>query len=364
MATVNKLHKLAELAKERSSECRRALLREVTDLFFDAPPETGSPVQAQFDAVLSQLASEAAQDAREEMSRRFADTPVAPPGMIRKLARDAIEVAAPILQKSGVLSEEDLLAIVHETSQQHLRAISARTSVPERISHAIVERGDDETVATLVKNEGAQLSRQTFEVVSERAQTSETLQAPLAHRVDTPTDLLADLTHVVEGALREHIQRRFDKLDPGVLEAALAASHTRLEARLKEDKAITEAQRFITSKQVRKELNGALLVRLLREKEYTKFCIGFAELAGVDYSAAKKALEEPTIDALALICKASTAIDRALFVTLAVLRSDAPGDAFSHARELGKVYDDLSKEQAERVMRFYKMRKNAAAAAA
>ena len=361
MAVTSKLHKLTELAKEKSSERRRTLLREVTDLFFDAPPRAGGGEMRQFDAVMQTLASQTAQDAREELSRRFADASMAPKGLVMQLARDAIEVAGPILSRSGVLTEDDLVTIVHERGQAHMRAIAERDQVPERVSHAIVERGDDATVAGLVENPGAKLSRETFETVSRRAEQSEVLQAPLVERADTPADLLNDLMMVVESTLREKIMERFDSLEPGVLEAALTASHQRLESRLAEDRDIAEARRFIQARQMRKELDGALLVRLLREKKTVHFCVGFAELTGVDYHAARRALEHDSPDGLALICKAA-GIEKALFVTIAVLRAGASSDAFNDAREIGKVYDDLTSEDAERALRFWKMRSNAAAA--
>jgi len=361
MPVTSKLHKLTELAKEKSSDRRRELLREVTDLFFDAPPAGDSTAQHQFDDVLQSLAMETAQDAREELAERFADAPFAPKGLIRQLASDAIEVAAPILSRSKVLTEEDLVTIVHETSQAHIQAIATRDTVSERVSHAIVEKGDDETVATLVRNEGAQLSRTTFEEVTRRAETSEALQAPLVDRGDAPADLLNDLMMVVSRTLRNKIMTRFDNLEPGVLEAALAASQARLEKRLAEDKEVAEAKRFIASKQVRKELTGSLLVSLLREKKRTHCAVGFAEMVGVDYHTAKRALEHESPDGLAMICKAAN-IEKALFVTLAVLRASAAENAFQDAREIGAIYEDLEPDQAERALRFWKMRKQAAAA--
>lgn len=361
MAVTSKLHKLTELAKEKNSERRRTLMREVTDLFFDAPPRQGGGEMRQFDAVLQSLASQTAQDAREELARRFADAPQAPKGLVMQLARDAIEVAGPILSQSGVLSEEDLVAIVHERGQEHMRAITERKQVPERVSHAIVERGDDTTVAGLVENRNARLSRETFETVARRAETSPVLQHPLVNRQDTPADLLNDLMLVVESTLRDRIAERFDSLEPGVLEAALAASRQRLESRLAEDREVTEARKFIQARKIRKELDGSLLVRLLREKKTVHFCVGFAELTDIDYPAARRALDHESPDGLALVCKAA-GIDKALFVTIAVLRQGASNDAFNDAREIGKVYEKLTLDDARRALRFWKMRNNAAAA--
>ena len=362
MSVSSKLHKLTELAKEKSSDRRRELLREVTDLFFDAPPASDSAAQGQFDDILQTLANETAQDARAELADRFADAPFAPKGLIQQLAKDAIEVAAPILTRSSVLSEEDLVTIVHETGQAHIQAIARRESVSERLSHAIVEKGDDHSVAALIRNEGAQLSRSTFEEVARRAEDSEILQAPIVERGDAPADLLNDLMVVVSRTLRDKISQRFETLEPGVLEAALAASQARLEKRMAEDKALVEAQRYIASKRVRKELDGSLLVSLLRERKPVHCALGFAELTGVDYFTAKRAFEHKSPDGLALICKAA-GIEKALFVTLAVLRSQAAENAFNDAREIGAIYEALEPEQAERALRFWKLRKQNAAAA-
>ena len=357
----SKLHHLTGLAREKSSERRRTLLREVTDLFFEETPKDGSGVQKQFDAVLSTLAAQTAQDARAELARRFADAPMAPRGLVMQLARDAIEVAAPILTQSGVLTEDDLVAIAAEAGEEHRRAMAARETVPERLSDAIVANGDDETLARLVANDGARLSRGAFETVTRRAETSPVLQAPIVSRADTPVDLLGDLMSVVETSLRERIMKRFETLDPAIAEAALAASHARLEARIASDKAIAEARKFVTTRRMRKELDGSLLVRLLREGERIKCCVALAELAGVDHSAAQRALDHRTPDGLALICKAA-GFDKALFVTLAILRGRTTSNLSADAQGLGALYTSLSREDAERAMRFWRMRKDMQAA--
>ncbi|MFT6462893.1 MAG: hypothetical protein ACJA0Y_002403, partial [Maricaulis maris] len=347
MAVISKLNTLVDLAREKSSDRRRTLLREVTDLFFEETPERDSAVSGRFDDVLSALAEQTAVDAREELSQRFSGTPLAPRGLVLKLAQDAIEVAGPMLSQSSVLSEDDLLSIAEKSGQDHLKAMSKRDAVSERLSDTIVRRGDDETVATLISNDGAQLSRETYETVSERAENSEVLQGPLVKRKDTPNDILADMMLTVRNHLRDHIMERFDSVDPAIIDQAMAVSKARLAARLQQDKAVEEAQKFVRSMAMRKKLDGALLARLLREGDSVKCHVVFAEMTGVDYIAAKRALEQDSIDPLALICK-SAGFDKALFVTLAVLRHKNSDDAFRDARELGQLYDKVTADDAAR----------------
>lgn len=360
MAVISKLNNLVELAKEKSSERRRTLLREVTDLFFEEAPARNSTTSRQFDDVLTSLAEQTAQEAREELAERFADSSLAPGGLVLKLAQDALEVAAPILSRSTVLSPDDLLSIAETGEQGHLRAISQRNEVDERLSDTIVRRGDDHTVASLIGNEGARLSRETFETVTERAESSPVLQEPLVKRDDTPDDLLADLMLSVGNHLRERIIERFETVEPAVLEQAMEASRARLAERLAEDREVEEARKFVRSMAMRKKLDGSLLARLLRERALARFCAAFAELTGVDYPTAKRAIEQDCIDPLALICRAA-GFDKALFVTLAVLRNTAGEDAFRDARELGQLYDSISADDAARAMRFWRLRRDMAA---
>ena len=360
MAVISKLNNLVDLAREKSSERRRTLLREVTDLFFEEPPARDSTVSQKFDDLLSSLATQTAKEARQELAERFADSPLAPSGLVLQLAQDAIEVAAPSLSRSSVLSEDDLVSIAEKGEQSHLRAISRRTEVSERVSGKIVERGDDDTVASLIGNDGAKLSRETFETVVERAETSATLQAPVVNRQDTPNDLLADMMMTVGNHLRDRILAKFESVDPELVEQAMAVSRARLAQRLAEDQAVAEAQKFVSAMAVRKKLDGSLLARLLREREYVRFNVAFAELTGVDYATAKRAIEQDCIDPLALVCKAA-GFEKALFVTLAVLRGTANAEAFRDAKELGQLYDAITKADADRAMRFWRMRRDMAA---
>lgn len=361
MTVETNLHKLVDLAREKSSDRRRQLLREVTDHFFSETPSPGADTHSAYDAVLSRLAADTAQDAREELAARFADAPEAPHGLVMQLARDVIEVAAPILQKSAALTENDLLALAEESDGSHLKAISNRETVPEAVTDTLVRRGGDDVVLTLVKNEGARISRQAFESITERAELNPDLHAPLVDRREMPTDLLNDLMAVVESRLRDRILQKFDGIDPDELQAAIDASHARLEARLSGDQDVDDARRYINGMKLRRRLDGALVIKLLREGHMLRCAAGLAALTDVDLTTAKQALESSSIDPLCLVCRAG-GLERSLFITLAVLRNAGKGDALRDSREYGRIFDELSEREAQRAMRFMMLRKKAEAA--
>ena len=70
--------KLVELARAPSSEHRRDLLREVTDLFFDTADVRTSRETHLFDDVLRTVARDMQQGVLAELAERFADSPDAP----------------------------------------------------------------------------------------------------------------------------------------------------------------------------------------------------------------------------------------------------------------------------------------------
>lgn len=352
-----KLQDLIDLAKEPSSEKRRVLLREVTDLFFSNPDRRAGELTL-FDDVLTQLAGEMEEAVRVELAVRLAPTPHPPFKLVRTLATDAaIAVAQPILEGSPALSDEDLVAVARKHGQAHLKAISRRPILSEAVADVIVERADDETLGVLLTNDGAQLSRHAQETVVDRAGANPDLQEAVVNRRDLPIDLLNEMYFAVEAKLRNKILERNATVDPDALEAALAAGRKRVAA---QDGALPDdyeaAERDVRSMVARKALTPKALASMLRNRESTRFMVALAELAGIDFHTARVILERRELDALAIVCKAAD-FDRSLFLTFAVLVLDRDSDPMGRAKQYGDLYAELPKESAQRTIRFWRMRR-------
>jgi uncharacterized protein (DUF2336 family) len=354
---VSKLYELIALAQEPSSEKRRVLLRELTDLFF-ANPEHRAGEMALFDDVLTQLAGEMEAAVRAELADRLAPAGDPPLKLVHSLAADqAIEVARPILEGSQALSDDDLLALAKGRGQEHLKAISRRETLSAVVSEAIVERADDETLGVLISNDGATLSRQAHETVVDRAAANPALHEAVVNRSSLPMDLLNEMYFVVEAQLRQKILERNAEVDPAELDAALAAGRNRLAAN---DGALPPdydaAERDVRSLVARKALTPKALASMLRNRESTRFMVALAELAGIDFHTARLILERRELDALAIVCKAAD-FERSLFLTFAVLVLDRDADAMGRAKEYGELYANLPKDAAQRTLRFWRMRR-------
>ena len=212
---MTKLQDLIDLAKEPSSEKRRVLLREVTDLFFANPDRRGGELTL-FDDVLTQLAGEMEEAVRVELAVRLAPTPSPPFKLVRTLAADeAIAVAQPILEGSPALTDEDLVAVAMKRGQAHLKAISRRPIISVAVSDVIVERGDDETLGVLLHNDGAQLSRQAHEAAVDRAGANPDLQEAVVNRRDLPVDLRNGRCYLPAKELSAAGLAAGDLLEPG-----------------------------------------------------------------------------------------------------------------------------------------------------
>jgi uncharacterized protein (DUF2336 family) len=358
LSIATKLPVLIALAKEPSSDRRRELLREVTDLFFVSPEPHPDTELWLFDDILTQLAGDMEVAVRAELAQRMAPVSAAPRRLIGKLATDRIEVAAPILAGSPALSETDLVELARSRGQDHLQAISRRPDLAESITEVIVERGDDHTLGVLLRNDGASLSRRSHEAAVDRAVANPDLHEAVLDRQSLPIDLLNEMYFVVEAQLRDKILKRNAEVDPAELEAALAAGRKRvatMDGALPPD--FHDAERVVRQMMAKRAVTPPVLAGMLRNRETTKFMIALAELADIDFHTARRILERRELDALAIVCKAAD-FERSLFLTFAVLILERDANAMGRAREYGELYSELPRDCAQRTLRFWRMRRS------
>src|SRR6266566_626731 len=89
---------------------RADVLKRVADLFLFNSEQLSDEHLALFDEVMVKLATEVDVAARAAFGERVADMHLAPAGLLRQLAcDDAIEVAGPVLRRSGAIPEEVLV---------------------------------------------------------------------------------------------------------------------------------------------------------------------------------------------------------------------------------------------------------------
>src|SRR3546814_14976850 len=74
---------------------------------------------------------------RKRLADRLSRNPAAPRALIVALANDEFDVAQPVLLRSTLLSDEELISIIHHRSRQHQIAIARRRDLSEAVSDEI-----------------------------------------------------------------------------------------------------------------------------------------------------------------------------------------------------------------------------------
>ena len=91
---------------------RDQLFRNMAQLYSYVSDRCDDEQVSQYDEVLCQLAELVEVEARTHVAKLLAPLERAPGNVVVRLANDTIEVAAPLLEFSNVLSDDDLIDIV------------------------------------------------------------------------------------------------------------------------------------------------------------------------------------------------------------------------------------------------------------
>lgn len=350
------LEKLHQLAQEPSSERRRELLRELTDLFVADPNRFEAAEKDHVSKILGTVAYQMEQAVRQQLAARLAEVPGAPRDLVQRLAKDEIDVARPLLRQSAALGDDDLIAVVRERGQAHMLAISQRQTVSADVADALVERGDDQVLVSLIENDGASLSAGAMTSLVERSTQAPDLQAPLLHRADLPADLMHQMYWFVTSALRHHIVAATDQLDEAEIDRILHDSEAAILAQAeREESDLSTAERFVRRKEQSRELNENLAVQLLRDGRMAEFIAVFARLTDLDVATARRVLFDPAADSVAIAAKAAD-FTRQAFSTILLLTDRGTTRSATETTELLALYDQVPAKAAQRTMRFWRLR--------
>ncbi|MEO1199817.1 MAG: DUF2336 domain-containing protein [Pseudomonadota bacterium] len=218
---------LMTLAAEPSSDARRRLLRGLTDLFL-AEAKTATHDECEtFGDLARKISQEVDVASRAELSERIAIVDETPHNLVAQLAQDdAIDVAAPILEHSTVLTDDDLVAITEAEGEDHMLAISKRATLSEIVTDRLVQHGTTPVLRTVSGNHGARFSAKGANMLVERAKGDRTIIGNLYERQDVPKAAAKSVERIVfnDSELGNALRKRRVKR----LTESLAATFTQL----------------------------------------------------------------------------------------------------------------------------------------
>lgn len=370
-AHTSKLKNLIEVAQEASSDKRRELLEGVTDLFLDEGSELNADEQTIAAEILGKVASEVEREVRARLSYRLADLENAPVELIRQLANDEIQVARPLLERSNGLSDQDLVDIVNKHGKEHQLSVSNRAQISTGVSDALVAKGDDDVMLSLVNNDGAEFSRSAMETIVDRSENSQMLCAPLLNRTDLPPDLMHNMFWWVTAELKKHILLDA-QVDEAMVDQLLAEAVKDIVPEGDEDEGkLSRVERTVRRRMRLGQLNQDALVQYLRRGQVPEFVASLAYLTEIDQKTARRIVFTPGHEAVAVACRAK-GFDLSTFSTIVLLldgakENDAPETSTAGAVQkqlrrpeevaaLLDLYKQIPVESAQRAMRFWSIR--------
>ena len=312
------LQELLLLAKDKSADSRSRLVENITDLFLSDEGRLSEHERALMSDILGKLVSQVEADIKKELSNALAAGGVDLPDIIKQLANDSAEIARPLLERSKLLKDPDLIEVIRMRTDEHRMAIAMREEVSESVSNALVEFGNEDVIESLLNNHDAQLNKRAMEYLVAESRRVDRFQEPLLRRSDLPGDLAYRMYWWVSAALRKTILNDFD-VDPVVFEQAVRrAANSALVAQDEEQGTYVKAQRLVRRMAENGELSVQFLLNALRQQRVAVFVAGMGELGSVNFRTAWRIFSDEGGESLAILAKA-VGVDRAQFTSIYLL---------------------------------------------
>ncbi len=215
------VHEIEGAVASRNPARRADALSKVADLFAERTSRIDAAQETLFDNLILILAQDLETVVRAQLAERVADMRRAPRRVLGVLARDVAPVAAPVLERSPALGEEDLVEIARTRGQEHLRALSRRKLLTEPVTDVIVERGDEGVLRCVAGNRGARFSPGGFAALVGRAGPDEALLSTLGLRDDLPQEHFARLMAIARDRARASLGEEFGGELPGGVDGVI-----------------------------------------------------------------------------------------------------------------------------------------------
>ena len=218
------------LARDPDESVRAELAHKIARI----APGISEAARDRAGAVILETVEILARDAMGRVRRILAEELKHAEGLPRhvaeRLARDdEIEVAAPMLEFSPLLSEDFLVEVIAGGAVGGaLAAIARRANLGARASDAIVARNDTSAITQLLRNQSAQIREETLDALVERAETLLEWHEGLVRRPALSPRAMRRLSEFVADTFIEMLARRED-LDSTTAETLRDAVRRRLD---------------------------------------------------------------------------------------------------------------------------------------
>ena len=354
MTAADTAEELKELARSRSPADRERLMLAIVELCGRADDAVRAPaIQALLGSIFTDLVEGAESDIRRILAEKLAVADWPPPALVKLLAQDEIEIARPIIAKSPMLKDDDLIGLVLEGAVEHRIEVANRPLIGPAVVDSILDNGEPVVMVALAGNDTADVSPEAMMRMVETSRQIAGMRSPLARHPRLRQEMAERLYAWVGPSLRAAIVSRF-RIDVEVLDRAPAAAvKGASDGSMRESAPVAAEQedmerRLIAKLHAADLLRPSYLLRVLREGRLSLFEAALAALGELPLEAVHRAARAEQPDMLALAC-AAVGLDRGAFSTLLglvrELNNGQPGGDPARAR---RVFDAFGADQKDK----------------
>lgn len=237
-------------------------------------------------AILELIARDAAELVRRALSVTLRNSPNLPRDIALRLAMDGDAVAAPVLEHSPVLTDEDLLKVLESSSTAKRCAIAGRARVSPIVVHELIDSGDEAAMGVAAANDGAEFDPAAYQRAFAAFCENPKVMDAFVARSHLPLDVTEKLiSHISDTALQRLVKRH--ALPPQLAVELAEGMRERATLDLVDQAGLAHnPQHFVQQLRLNARLTPSLVLRALLRGHVTFVEHAFAELAGISHAKA------------------------------------------------------------------------------
>ncbi|MEM1102545.1 MAG: DUF2336 domain-containing protein [Pseudomonadota bacterium] len=296
------------LCQDVDEDVRCELARKISRLIPGLEGRVADKVRDLTLQALDQLSQDHLPRVRSIIAEELRASADAPKSVMLRLAQDAEEiVAAPVLEYSPLLNDQDLMELVAAgLATGMLQAVARRQNLAEPVCDQVAATFDAAAIASLLQNASAKVRVETLEQIAAQAEEMSAVHEPLAMRPDLSVKAIRRIAGFLATSLVERLAARND-LDEDTQD--LLSRHMRRkvedEPAAGEGDAVSRALEVVEKAAKRSELTEAFVVDALDAGDRPLARVALAALAKVKLGAVDQILAAKAAKPLvALVWKA------------------------------------------------------------
>ena len=241
---------------------------------------------------------------RRALAEVFASSRKAPRVIVHALAADQPDIARPLLARSPLLLEQDLVDLIATSQPEAQMVIARRAMLPRSLAAAIAEVGSAEACLTLVENPDADIAPFSIDRIVERFGHLAAIRESLLGRDDLPMAVRQALLSKLSQTLAGFVAAR-KWMGPEHAEYAAREACEKTTVALAAEIPYEEVSALVQHLRQSGQLTAGMILRALLSGNVVLFEEALAELSGVAIERLTSYIHDRNISGFAaLYCKA------------------------------------------------------------